>query len=303
MKIIDPHLHLFNLTQGDYYWLDSKNPPFWPDKYKINKSFDEKSLSLTEPLELAGFVHIEAGFNNDQAWQEIAYLEKTCLKPFCSIAAIDFLAPSNLFTNTLDKLLSYNSMVGVRHIIDDQDHSIFNDKQALVNFESLNQYGLIFEMRLPLSLTCHQNQDQPLTVLTKVIANSSNTRFIINHAGFPPTDTRSLEWQQWQNNLSILASHPNTVIKCSGWEMLDREYCEQWLSHCLSTCIDIFSLERVMLASNFPLCLFSHENYNNYWLSIINTDVMSQYNGQQKSALLYNNALKFYKLPFKSTVK
>lgn len=302
MKLIDPHLHLFNLTQGDYHWLDSKAPPFWPDKAIINRNFCELDLALNKSTELAGFVHIEAGFDNEQPWKEIEYLESSCLKPFSCIAAIDLLAPSDQFTVTLEKLISYNSMVGVRHILDEQAGSILNDTQALNNFNSLNQHKLVFETQLPLASINEKddkkenNQSKTITTLRNVIANNRNTTFIINHAGFPPLNSTSQAWRQWKNNLAKLANNSNTVIKCSGWEMIDRKYNEQWLSACLSACIEAFSVERVMLASNFPLCLFSHKSYNDYWSSIINSTILGSYSTQQKSALLYSNALKFYRL-------
>ena len=52
MKIIDPHLHLFDLKQGDYHWLKEENPPFWPDKHLIKKSFKETDLTLKPIPEL-----------------------------------------------------------------------------------------------------------------------------------------------------------------------------------------------------------------------------------------------------------
>ena len=119
IKIIDPHLHLFNLKQGDYQWLKAENPPFWSDKKIINHSFTEKDLQLSSPFELAGFVHIEAGFDNQQPWREIAWLEKTCSLPFRSIAGINLLLPSNEFQQTLDKLSKYQSVIGVREILDE----------------------------------------------------------------------------------------------------------------------------------------------------------------------------------------
>ena len=71
MHIIDPHIHLFALAQGKYHWLKPENPPFWPDKYKICRNVTEQELSLTKPLHLDGFVHIEAGFDNERPHLEI----------------------------------------------------------------------------------------------------------------------------------------------------------------------------------------------------------------------------------------
>ena len=63
MKIIDAHLHLFDLQAGEYRWLSPDNPPFWPDKPVIAKNFSESDLVVSAPEQLSGFVHIEAGFD------------------------------------------------------------------------------------------------------------------------------------------------------------------------------------------------------------------------------------------------
>ena len=107
MKIIDPHLHLFALELGHYHWLKAENPPFWPDKQHIYKSFDETDLMLTAPYSLAGFIHIEAGFDNEQPWRELAALEQSCNKPFRAIANIDLTSSS---TRRDDLLLDAKSV-------------------------------------------------------------------------------------------------------------------------------------------------------------------------------------------------
>jgi predicted TIM-barrel fold metal-dependent hydrolase len=337
MKVIDPHIHLFDLARGNYHWLDSKNPPFWPDKSKINHSFSEQDLKLGLSIELTGFVHIEAGFDNDEPWQEVTYLEQVCTKPFRSIATIDLLSSSADFTATIKKLVAYNTIIGVRHILDEQALEILNDKQALLNFNILNKYGLVFETQLPLAIPCfdhlnreHSNKESSnkkeasiknssVSALAKVITENSNITFIINHAGFPPTDTSPepyqtstssqlstssqppkpwqppKSWVNWRTNLAVLARFPNVAIKCSGWEMTNRQYTQQWSNQCVASCIEIFSIDRVMLASNFPLCLFSHNSYQAYWHSLINSDLIKQASEQEKSALLCNNALKWYR--------
>ena len=124
MNIIDPHLHLFDLNKGQYHWLKAENPPFWPDKSVIAKNFREQNLKLAPPLNLAGFVHIEAGFDNQQPWREIAWLEQNCQSNFRSVASLDITLMPEIFSQQLDKLLAYKSVVGIRHILDDEALSI-----------------------------------------------------------------------------------------------------------------------------------------------------------------------------------
>jgi len=290
MKIIDPHLHLFDLELGRYQWLHPENPPFWPDKNHINKSFFESDLTLTEPLSLSGFIHIEAGFDNKKPWLELAALKQSCNKPFRSIANIDLTSSSRNVDTVIQKLAEFHSFIGVRHLLDDQALVLLKNKQVLDNIKTLNKNGLVFEVQLSLI------EHAPVNALCDVISNNPEMDFIINHSGFPPTDIHTIEWQRWQSNLEKLSFYPHVAIKCSGWEMAGRNYKTTWLNENLSLIFAIFGAKKVMLASNFPLCLFSHSSYQAYWQSIISSDFFQALTEQEKSALCYYNALNWYSM-------
>jgi len=290
MKIIDPHLHLFDLELGNYHWLKAASPPFWPDKQQINRDFDESDLTLTTPLSLSGFIHIEAGFDNEKPWRELAALEQSCNKPFRAIANIDLTASCQQVNSIIEKLNEFPSFVGVRHLLDEQALALLTNKQVLDNISILNKNELVFEVQLSLI------DNKPVDALCDVITNNQKMSFIVNHSGFPPSDIHTNEWQNWLNNLTRLAKYPHVAIKCSGWEMTDRYYQATWLNQSLSVIFSIFGANRVMLASNFPLCLFSHSSYQAYWQSIISSNFFQALTEQEKSALCYDNALNWYSL-------
>ena len=310
VNIIDPHLHLFNRSRGDYHWLKTQNPPFWSDKSIIQQDFTveelNNALQASNKIKLAGFVHIEAGFDNAKPWRELEYIESMPYQKNRTVASIDLLAPPEHFQALLQRLQQYQSLIGARHILDEQAATILADKNAQQNFASLNQItGFIFELQLPLADESAMNV---MPLLTQTITENSQLSFIINHAGFPPTmvpkDIRSDAWHLWQKNICELAKSPNVFIKCSGWEMADRHYTMSWFSQVTSFCLNEFSIKRVMLASNFPLCLLGkevgkklrHKSYVSYWQDIIESTIIKQCSENEKSALLYSNALGIYKI-------
>ncbi|WP_019029415.1 amidohydrolase family protein [Colwellia piezophila] len=324
VHIIDPHLHLFDRSSGDYHWLKSQNPPFWPDKSIIQKNFSiddlTNSLAIAGNINLSGFVHIEAGFDNAKPWRELEYLENSSLDNLAiesvpypksrTVASIDLLASPLDFNNTLDKLQQHASMIGARHILDEQAYSILSNQNAQQNFASLNKItDFIFELQLSLA---DDSANKVMPLLIQTIANNSQLRFIINHAGLPPKKTPttlySNDWRLWKKHISELAKYPNVFIKCSGWEMADRQYQMSWFSAVTNFCIETFSIERVMLASNFPLCLLGkrlgealgyklgNKSYADYWQDILESSVIKQCSENEKSALLYDNALGIYKI-------
>ena len=287
MKIIDPHLHLFDLDQGEYSWLCARNAPFWPDKQLINRHFNEQDLQfdspVDKPLEIVGFVHIEAGFDNQHPWRELQWLERTCHLPFKAIACVDITQAPEVFNQTLTKLQQQASLVGVRHILDDQALSILSAINTLTNLARLADAGLSFDCQLSLLDTLAIKQ------LINILSQLPQLICIINHAGFAPI-AHNDDWSLWQENLSQLANFKTVAIKCSGWEMTQREYP---IKHCLqviTSAIDLLGDTRVMLASNFPLCLFS-KSYQRYWQEIVAITPP-----QYLENLSYKNALKWYKL-------
>lgn len=281
MKIIDPHLHLFNLEEGDYHWLKANNPPFWPNKQVVNRNFSEADLVIGSRLELAGFVHIEAGFNNDKPERELAWLERNCTTPFKSIAFANICSVD--FHSQIQTLLQYTSFIGIRHILDEQAETILTHSHTLNNLKLLASLDLVFELQ------CDCSNMVVVEQLVAYLLVLPNLTIIINHCG--ATGSNSLN-RELHNGLTALAKHKRCFIKCSGWEMCDNNWQTEILAPLVSSVITIFGEHRVMLASNFPLCLFSL-SYSQLWQHYTQLDGFSS---QTLEALCFANASKVYKL-------
>lgn len=294
MQFIDPHIHLFDLTLGQYQWLKPENPPFWPDKHIINKNFSEADINLLGDLnspELSGFVHIEAGFDNQAPWREIQWLELNCKKLFKSVACVDLTLSPNSFLTQLKTLLSYESVVGCRHILDDAAVDILNHPNTPTNLKALAEHQLSFDLQMPLS------DLNSIDKLTQLLAQLPELTVIINHAGFPPYFIKtpialdsSEEYSNWLTGLKTLAQFKQCAIKCSGWEMLNRSYSTLWCKLVIEQCITTFGINRVMLSSNFPLCLFS-KSYQVLWQY---QTQLSKYNPQELAKLCLENTKHWY---------
>ncbi|MDO6446281.1 amidohydrolase family protein [Colwellia sp. 1_MG-2023] len=305
INVIDSHIHLFDLEQGEYQWLKSDKPPFWPDKHIIEQSFTEDDLLLNEELKLAGFVHIEAGFNNQEPWREIDWLESHCQQPFRSIAGIDLTLNDEQFSTCISQIKTYKSVVGVRDILDDNAFEYLSSKQVKSNLKHLADQQLIFELQMTLTDLV------TVDLLLEILKSTANLQIIINHAGFPPKNistenaqqiqqTQSMKqcilekqktaWQQWQMAIKKLGQFKQCAIKCSGFEMINRQYQAPWQNEVINTCLTHFGIQRVMLASNFPLCLFSI-SYQEYWKNLLDNPLYTQ---NERDSLCYLNAKRIY---------
>ncbi len=141
------------------------------------------------------------------------------------------------------------------------------------------------------------NKTSAVDKLVQLLVELPNLTVIVNHCGFPHNFGDSSDAGEitiWRNNLEQLVQFEKVAVKCSGWEMTDRNYQQQWLSDIVETCVDLFGQDRVMLASNFPLCLFSY-SYQNYWQMVTQT-----LPAKLIDLLCNKNATKWYKLELHS---
>lgn len=278
-KIIDPHLHFFALEQGQYHWLKPQNPPFWADKQKINHSFSEQNLSLSPEYTLAGFVHIEAGFDNLNPWREISWLEKNCTLPFKSIAGIDLTAAPIDFKKDIEQLIKYKSLVGVRHILDEKAKTILSKPQAKINLALLAKHSLLFELQYDVT-----ELEQHQAVIT-MLSDFPTLKWVLNHAGFSPIKKP----ENWQKHLLALAKHSNCWIKASGFEMVARDYPKDIMAKRLAFLVNTFTSNKIMLASNFPLVLLQ-KSYLSCWQDYC----ALSFEADLLQKLLYQNAKRCY---------
>ncbi len=283
MKIIDPHVHLIDLQKGDYHWLKKQNPPFWSDKQRINVSVSESDLLLAAPYQLAGFVHIEAGFDNKQPWREIEWLEQTCSLPFKSVACADI--THKVFSKHVFTLSQYASVVGIRHILDEQAANILSTPNTLTHIKLLAEHQLSFDAQFNIQ------DSAAVKALLNLLEDCPQAKIIVNHGGWPLLDSKHTQYTLWLENLMMLSQHPNNSIKLSGWEMLQRTWSKDVIHKVLLDCLLAFGRKRVMLASNFPVCLLSCQ-HSQLWhtymqlASIVDADCLHK--------ITYQNAYDWY---------
>jgi L-fuconolactonase len=272
------------MDKGDYAWLKPQNPPFWSDKHLVNKNFVEADLILKPPNQLAGFVHIEAGFDNQQPWREIDWLQQHCTLPYKSVAFADITATT--FAKHIELLKQRKSVVGIRHILDEQAEEILSSTLIQAHFSLLAEMEFSFDAQL--SLTDSQAVERLISLASKHKA----VRIIINHAGWAPAENNVYERKQWKLNLSKIAKCENIAIKLSGWEMSSRTWQPQHISTVIKDCLALLSETRVMLASNFPLCLFSI-SYTDLWNTYA---ALPEISVQCFEKITFSNAKSWYRL-------
>ena len=280
---IDPHIHFFALSEGRYDWLKPANAPFWPDKMVIAKLTTEHMLYRASLGRLGGFVHIEAGFDNERPWREIAFLERHCTLPFRSIGCIDL--TGNTVGSHIDKLNNYLSVRGLRHILDDEAEALLRTPKVKWGLHHMASQGLSFEAQLNLA------DSNAVRALLTVLEQTPALNVAINHAAIAPIEVKSFAFKTWRQNIRDLNETEQVVFKFSGLEMQDRHWLWQRASYVFETLLDTVGTDHMMFASNYPLCQWRMP-YAALWHGFV--DMTTPLSVTQKAALLYGNAKQWY---------
>ena len=280
---VDPHIHFFALDEGDYHWLKAANPPMWADKSHIAKPHFERDLVSNSKNSLAGFVHIEAGYDNAHPWREVQFLEKHCTKPFKAVAGIDLLSSSA--ASHINTLSSMKSVSGLRHILDEDALFILQHPKALWCFSHMSALGLSFDVQADMGCA------KTVNILLRILTRNPSLKMTVNHSAVAPRDTTSLAFFTWRKNIKLLGSTGQVAFKFSGLEMQDRVWSWQTALTRFDVLMSEVGEDAIMFASNFPLCTWRMP-YGQLWRGYERLTKGLTTQAQQK--LCSQNALTWY---------
>ncbi|MFC4699546.1 amidohydrolase family protein [Glaciecola siphonariae] len=223
ISIIDPHIHLFDRSHGEYAWLKCL-----PTEHarKIARDFGPADIQLKAPFKLEALVHIEAGFDNERPWRELENIERklatyahstisadaSCNKPLelsplsakthnqglapqrialKSAGCIDLTERPAVFARTLTKLLNHRSLAALRHILDDDAVATLQHPNTLSNLAQLSNSKTCvrkqgIESGLLFELQMNVSDSHAVDALVGILYRLPNLEVVLNHAGFAP---------------------------------------------------------------------------------------------------------------------
>lgn len=256
LRIVDPHVHLWDLSRARYGWLQDdplpNNPagdmsPIARRDYLLNDYRADTSLWRVDKI-----VHVECGMPRGAQLAETDWLQSLAEKggfPQGIVAGADLLDPD------LDALLEAHAarpnVRGIRQIVCWHADPVktYNDRDLLLDpaweagFSRLARHGLSFDLQL---------YPSQMKTAAEIGERHPDTPLIINHAGLP-TDRDPDGMAAWRDGLRRLAALPHAFIKISGLGITDRAWSTDSIRPVIMECIDAFGTDRAMFASDFPV--------------------------------------------------
>lgn len=196
------------------------------------------------------------------------------------------LADPDATSRALERLRSRGKLVGVRHLISNEadPHWLLQDA-VIESLKLLAAAGLAFDA-IPV------NAAQFESVLD-VAARLPELKIVINHLGRPPLPERG--WEPWATQVARAAEHRNVAVKLSiGLDIIMRwrwstDEIRRYSDHVL----DLFSSNRVMAASNWPVILLG-ATYEQTWKGI--SDLIAALSVDERHAIMGGTAERVYGL-------
>ncbi len=294
MKIVDPHVHIWDLTTGLYPRLEKPSTGFIGNNASIARSYllDELLAEGGTDFDIVKIVHIEAIPTDpiaESSWLQALADGAGMGLPQALVANVDLSA--NNAAEKLEVQSSFANLRGIRQILNRHPVALYNyvDKDYMAdpvwcrNLALLRKNDLSFDMQL----YPHQMNEA-----CAVIVDSPDQMFVLNHGGMF-ADRNLAGWVQWRDGIRALARFENVTVKISGLGMFDHAWTVESFRPYVLELIDAFGVMRCMFASNFPVDkLFG--TYGDLWRAYLK--IVSDASDDEKRALFRENAERIYRI-------
>ncbi len=270
---IDSHQHYWKYIPEDYPWIDDGVP-------QLKRDILPKDIEETlKKYEIDGVIAVQAR----QSTIENEFLLSLSMQyPWIKgvIGWVDLRGPKLL--SELDKYKD-SKIKGFRHLIQDEsDPSLFFKDEYFNNgVKTLLGQGYIYEVLF---------HEKDLKAATLFCQRHDNSTLVIDHLGKP--NIKETNPVVWRENVRELAKLPHVYCKLSG---LITEADQGWIASDINPFIEIaielFTPERLLFGSDWPVCDLAGEYSDVYSLIETNIKTLSL---PEQAAIMGGNACDIY---------
>ena len=297
LSIIDAHHHLWDLQACHYPWLMAKGVKrFFGDPTPIQKDYlVQDFFADIGDLPVSASVHIQVGVDEDQAVDETRWLQSVTDAKDSKGFPQGIVAFCNLVdTGAMEKLQehrNYPNLRGLRQIVGRSPEEDANTGSAMLldnpiwieNLSRIAEYDLSFDLQLIPS---------QISKAREIFVEIPELKVALCHCG-SPFDQSDEGLSFWKTQIKKLAELPNIYCKISGFGMFDHEWTVDSIRPIIINVIDIFTPERCMFGSNFPVEKL-HADYHAVWNAYM--EIIKEFSLDEKQQLFADTARNFYSI-------
>ena len=273
--MIDAHQHYWRYSDADYGWIDESMSA-------IRRDF----LPRDARQEMDG-----AGVDGAVAVQARQTLEETRWlldlaeqQPDTIRGVVGWIDLRADVDAQLASFADRHGLVGVRHIVQAEPDGFLEDPAFLDGVARLDRHGLAYDILV------YQRQ---LPAAVSFAERFPRQRFVLDHLGKP--DIRGCAFDDWRKQLEKLGAMPHVWCKLSGLvtEADWRSWTPAQLTPYIDAALDAFGPSRVMIGSDWPVCLVA-ASYRDA-IALV-TGAIAEYSTDERAQILGGNAKGFWHL-------
>lgn len=274
--LIDAHQHFWIYDSQEYLWIDESMLPLCRDFLPVNLEPQLKRAGV------GGTVAVQARQSLEETrWLlELAEQSKSILGVvgWVDLRATDVRAQLKKFANN-------SKFVGVRHAVQSEpDERFLMRPDFLRGISALEEFDLAYDILI---------YARHLPVAAEFVERFPRQRFVLDHMAKPPIKSGSIE--EWSRGIRGLAAFPNVFCKVSG--LVTEADWANWkveeIVPYLDVVFDAFGANRLMMGSDWPVCLVA-ASYERT-LSVT-TNYIDRYSAESRAGILGGNAQRFLRL-------
>ena len=282
MRIIDTHVHIWDLEKAQYPWLQGDNS-ILNRTWRIEEiENDRKEAGIT-----AGVLVQASGNIEDTELMLEAALKSDWI---CGIVGwlplMDTKATQRLLE---ERFLKEKYFKGVRH----QVH-VEKDPKWLLQPAVIESLKLLASFDLPYDvvgiLPSH------IETVIEVAAKIPHLRMVFDHLNWPPISTKE-KFGNWGKLMKIAVQHKNLYAKISGLGTASGDFqgrTAEDIKPYVGFVLELFGAERCFCGGDWPVSMLAN-NYIKTWQTT--KDILNDLlNNEEKDKVVFSNANNFYKL-------
>lgn len=281
-KIIDTHIHIWDLEKIHYAWLDG-------DTSILNRSyrFDELLPSF-QKMQITGGVLVQAANNlEDTRWMLETARQYKEIKGV--VGWLPLTDPDAVQTLLETDFLNQEYFKGVRHLVHNEA-----DTNWLLQDPVLESLQLLASFNIPYDMV--GINDGHLKTAIQVTQKIPQLKIVLDHLNQPPIFSQQ-RFGAWGSLMKEIAQSPNVYAKISGMGTASGKsgsWSEDDIAPYVEYALDTFNSTRCFCGGDWPVSKLAG-TYEHLWQIYI-AILEKRLPGKDCENVLHNNAGSFYRL-------
>ncbi|WP_276501010.1 amidohydrolase family protein [Terrimonas pollutisoli] len=282
MKIIDTHVHVWNLNKADYPWLKG-------DRSILNRTWaiDELEEERKQAGITAGVLVQASGNVEDTDFMlQTAYETEWIKGVVCWLPLTDTTATQRLLE---ERYLKEKYCKGIRHQVHDE-----KDSRWLLQPSVIESLKLLAEYDIPYDivgiLPAH------IETVLELTEKLPGLRMVFDHLNWPPIPSKE-KFGKWGELMSVAARHKNLYAKISGLGTASGQFANRTkedIKPYVDFVLQHFGIERCFCGGDWPVSNLAN-SYTETWQ--VTKDILDELlTEKEQNKVLFDNANKFYQL-------